>query len=122
MEMIPLEGFRHKRDRFALDGYYQRWPTLYKQQRQLKQDIAVLQHRMGEVAKAPQHMKDEMKALGWKFQNVTGELASIKLDFRNRATNLGLRVYTVPVPQTYAPKAAALFDAIEAPVEAAKLI
>lgn len=88
MALMTCEEFRYKRDRFALDGYYQRWPQLYAKKKEIWLQIKEVNYQLN--TKFAQHLEDEKKALWWKFQDVAGELSALKVDSKVRAARLGL--------------------------------
>lgn len=86
MALMTCEEFRYARDRYALDGCYQRWPALYAKKKDLWQQIKEVNHQLS--VKHAQHLEDEKKALWWKFQDVAGELSALKVDAKVRYARL----------------------------------
>ncbi len=86
--MMDLEVFRYKRDRFALDGYYRRWPILWRTQQTLETQIKELNRKIKASERVIPHLEDEKTALRWKLQDVTCDLAALKTDAKVRWARL----------------------------------
>lgn len=96
MALMTLQQFRDKRDRFALDGYYIRWPILNNRRNSLRKRIDILKKLLDMPIKPlvlTLHIKgleeDKYKLLA-EYSEVVSEIAMIEQDAPLRKMNLGL--------------------------------